>query len=296
MCGRYTLTARRQAVAAALGLDDFFELPPRYNIAPTQWVPTVRLDPDGGGPELSALKWGLIPPWIDEPGIANRLINARAETVAERPAFRSAFRRRRCLIVADGFYEWDRRDGRRPYYFRLNDGRPFAFAGLWERWDKGDEPVESCTLITTAANGVVAPVHDRMPVILRPEDHARWLDPGEHRPAALAGLLVPPPDDWLVVNPVSRRVNNPRNEGPRCIERARLDAPTLIAFPLHPGHGPPLLTPSPPRAWPSSSFGTGNSHKPSTLLDSHVQAASSPLDPGFGRGGQITEESDDLMY
>ena len=218
MCGRYTLTARREAVAAAFDLDDFFDLPPRYNIAPTQWVPAVRLDPEGGGREVSAFKWGLIPPWVDEPGIGNRLINARAETVAERPAFRSAFRRRRCLVVADGFYEWAREYGKSPYYFRLRDGGPFAFAGLWERWERGEEPVESCTLITTEANGVVAPVHGRMPVILKPEDYARWLDPGERRPAALAGLLVPIPEDRMVAHPVSKRVNNPRNEGPGCIE------------------------------------------------------------------------------
>ncbi len=218
MCGRFTLTARREAVAAALDLDDFFELPPRYNIAPTQWVPAVRLDPEAGGREFTALKWGLIPPWVDEPAIANRLINARAETVADRPAFRSAFRRRRCLVVADGFYEWSREYGRSPYYFRLRDGGPFAFAGLWERWERGEEPVESCTLITTAANGVVAPVHGRMPVLHKPEHFARWLDPGEERPDTLRALLAPAPEDWLAAHPVSKLVNNPMNEGPRCIE------------------------------------------------------------------------------
>src|SRR3954451_21977496 len=237
MCERYTLTARRRAIAAAFDLDDFFELPPRYNIAPTQWVPAVRFDSEGCGREVTALKWGLIPPWVEEPGIGNRLINARAETVAERPAFRSAFRQRRCLLAADGFYEWKRGDGRTPYYFRLKDGGPFAFAGLWERWEKGEEPIESCTLITTPANGLVGPVHDRMPVILKPEDYARWLDPEEGRPVALARLLAPPPDAWLDAYPVSKRVNDPRNEGPRCIERPRLDAPTLKALPLHPGHG-----------------------------------------------------------
>src|SRR3954451_15443984 len=154
MCERYTLTARRRAIAAAFDLDDFFELPPRYNIAPTQWVPAVRLDPEGGGRGFLALKWGLIPPWVEEPGIGNRLINARVETVAEKPAFRSAFRQRRCLVVADGFFEWaaSGKGAKVPHYFALRDGGPFAFAGLWERWTKGDDPVETCTLLTTQAN------------------------------------------------------------------------------------------------------------------------------------------------
>src|SRR3954470_2782799 len=198
MCGRFTLTARREAVAAAFDLDDFFDLPPRYNIAPTQWVPAVRLDPEGGGREVSAFQWGLIPPWVEDPGIGNRLINARAETVAERSAFRSAFRHRRCLVGADGFYEWKQEYGKTPYYFRLGAEGPFALAGLWERWEKGEEPVESCTLITTEANSVVGPVHDRMPVILEPSSYSRWLDPEEERTEALKGLLRPLPDDWMV--------------------------------------------------------------------------------------------------
>ena len=164
-------------------------------------------------------KWGLIPSWAKEPGIGNSLINARADTVAEKPAFRSAFKKRRCLAPADGFYEWKRENGKTPYYFRLKDESPFAFAGLWERWEKGDEPVESCTLITCEANGVVGPVHNRMPVILKPEGYARWLDPEEQRSEDLVRLLAPLPDDWLSAHPVGKLVNNPRNEDPRCIER-----------------------------------------------------------------------------
>ncbi len=139
--------------------------------------------------------------------------------MAERPTFRSAFKKRRCLVPADGFYEWKRENGKTPYYFRLKDESPFAFAGLWERWEKGDEPVESCTLITCEANGVVGPVHNRMPVILKLEDYARWLDPKEQRSEALLQLLAPLPDDWLSAHPVGKLVNNPRNEDPRCIER-----------------------------------------------------------------------------
>jgi putative SOS response-associated peptidase YedK len=167
------------------------------------------------------LKWGLIPSWAQEPGIGNKLANARADTVAEKPAFRSAFKKRRCLVLADGFYEWRAGPGgKTPYYFQLKDGSPFAFAGLWERWEKGEEPVESCTLITTEANGVVGPVHNRMPVILDPSSFERWLDPNEQRAEALKAMLVPLPDDWMTAHPVSKLVNNPRNEGPRCVEPA----------------------------------------------------------------------------
>jgi len=220
VCGRYTLKAPREAIAEAFDLADVPQLLPRYNIAPTQAVPVVRLDQASGERGLSLLQWGLIPSWADDPAIGNRLINARAETVAEKPAFRTAFKKRRCLVVADGFYEWKRENGRTPYYFRLKDDSPFAFAGLWERWDKGEDPVESCTLLTCEANGVVAPVHDRMPVILKPEDYARWLDPEEQRRTeALVRLLAPLPDDWLSAQPVGKLVNNPRNEDPQCIER-----------------------------------------------------------------------------
>ena len=219
MCGRYTLKALREIIAEAFDLAEVPQLLPRYNIAPTQPVPVVRLDPASGERELALLQWGLIPSWADDPAIGNRLINARAETVAERPAFRIALKRRRCLVVADGFYEWKRENGKTPYYFRLKHDSPFAFAGLWERWEKGEEPVESCTLLTCAANGVVGAVHDRMLVILKPEDYARWLDTEQPRTEALVRLLAPLPDDWLAAHPVGKLVNNPRNEDPRCIER-----------------------------------------------------------------------------
>ena len=154
MCGRYTLKTSPRTIAEHFELPEVPELLPRFNVAPTQDVPVVRLGDEGRS--LSLLRWGLIPSWADDPAIGNRLINARAETVAEKPAFRTAFKKRRCLVVADGFYEWKRENGKTPYYFRLKDSSPFAFAGLWERWDKGEEPVESCTLLTCEANGVVA--------------------------------------------------------------------------------------------------------------------------------------------
>ena len=219
MCGRYTLKAPRDAVAEAFDLADVPPLLPRFNIAPTQPVPVVRLDPASGERSLALLQWGLIPSWADDPAIGNRLINARAETVADKPAFRTAFQKRRCLVVADGFYEWKRENAKTPYYFRLKAENPFAFAGLYERWEKGDEPVESCTLITCQANGVVGAVHNRMPVILKPDDYARWLDTERPRSEALMQLLAPLPDDWLSAHPVGKLVNNPRNEDPRCIER-----------------------------------------------------------------------------
>lgn len=219
MCGRYTFKSRPKAIAEAFDLPEVpTHLEPRYNIAPTQAVPVVRLEAGSTVRRLALLRWGLIPSWADDPAIGNKLINARAETVAEKPAFRAAFKKRRGLILGDGFYEWQRTNGKTPFYFRLKDEAPFAFAGLFERWEKGAESVESCTLITTKANGVVGPVHDRMPVILKPEDYARWLAPEELRPAAITALLAPLPDDWMTAHPVGKLVNNPRNEGPRCIE------------------------------------------------------------------------------
>ena len=222
MCGRFTLKTSRAKNAELIGSSKSLPLfEPRYNIAPSQPVLAVRIEPERGEREGTMLKWGLIPSWAKEPSIGNNLINARADTIAEKPAFRSAFKKRRCIVLADGFYEWGQTGpgGKTPYYFQMKDGSPFALAGLWDRWEKGEEPVESCTLITTEANGVVGPVHDRMPVILDSESFARWLDP-ERGVTALKAMLAPLPDDWLTAHPVSKLVNNPRNEGPKCIEEA----------------------------------------------------------------------------
>lgn len=220
MCGRFTLKTPAPVLLGLFDLPDAAALPPRYNIAPTQPVVVVRNAPAHPGRELVQMRWGLIPSWADDPAIGNRLINARSETAANKPAFRSAFRQRRCLVPADGFYEWQKVGRKKqPFYFHLRDGGPFAFAGLWEHWQKdADQAIESCTLLTTDANDLVRPLHDRMPVILAPEDYERWLDPGTAIPQ-LEALLRPYPGDAMTAYPVSVQVNNPRNEGPACVER-----------------------------------------------------------------------------
>jgi putative SOS response-associated peptidase YedK len=215
MCGRYTLASPDEIVAETFGLDEVPTLRPRYNIAPTQKVAVVRRE--GSRRRLAELRWGLIPSWAKDPAIGNKLINARAETLAEKPAFRSAFRARRCLVVADGFYEWAKAAGRKqPWYFHLRDARPFGLAGLWERWPgEGGEPLETCTIITTAANELLAPVHDRMPVILEPGAFDAWLDPGSGK--GLVELLRPLPAEAMAAYPVSLLVNSPGNDTPACI-------------------------------------------------------------------------------
>jgi putative SOS response-associated peptidase YedK len=220
MCGRFTLTDPDQDLAEQFDLPEIPALEPRYNIAPTQAVAAVRVAAGGAVRELVLLRWGLIPFWAKDPEIGARLINARSETVAEKPAFRDAFKRRRCLVVADGFYEWQKQQGKKqPFYIRLRAGQPFAFAGLWERWRGAEESiVESCTLLTTSPNGLMQPLHNRMPVILQPRDYELWLDPGVVRAELLQPLLVPYPAEEMEAYPVSRRVNSPDNDDPRCIE------------------------------------------------------------------------------
>ncbi|MDX1624575.1 MAG: SOS response-associated peptidase [Gemmatimonadota bacterium] len=218
MCGRYTLTVGREDLAAAFPLDEApGEIPERYNVAPTQHVAVIA---NRKPRRVEFFHWGLIPFWADDPKIGNRMINARAETLAEKPSFRNAFRRRRCLVLADGFYEWTKRGGKKwPLYLRMKSGEPFAFAGLWERWSgPGGEEVESCTIVTTEANDLVAGFHDRMPVILRPGDYEAWLDPEERDPEELSRLLAPFPSELLEVRPVGRVVNDPSNDRPECVE------------------------------------------------------------------------------
>ena len=220
MCGRYTLASPTERLAEEFGVDAAsIELAPNYNVAPTQQVAAV-LD-EGGQRRLEVLRWGLIPPWADDPGIGSRMINARSETASGKPSFRRAFRERRCLIPADGFYEWQRTNGaKQPYYIHMEDGRPFAFAGLWESWSKGGEgEVRTCTILTTGANALVGEVHDRMPVILAHDAYDVWLDPASERDE-LTGLLAPYPEDEMEAYPVSRFVNSPSNNDPRCIEPA----------------------------------------------------------------------------
>jgi putative SOS response-associated peptidase YedK len=215
MCGRYMLTTPVDSLRQLFLFSERPNLPPRYNIAPTQEVPIVRRTRDGAGRELLLVRWGLVPYWAEDPKIGNRLINARAETLARAPAFRDAYARRRCLVPADGFFEW-RRDGkvRQPLLVRRRDQAPFAFAGLWERWPQpGSGVLRSCTIVTCPPNALIAQVHDRMPVILASADFERWLDPA----AGGGELLRPCPAEWLEALPVGPRVNSPQNDDAECI-------------------------------------------------------------------------------
>jgi putative SOS response-associated peptidase YedK len=215
MCGRFAFYSPREAVRAVFGVELPFDPAPHYNVAPTQVVAAIRAGPSG--PEGVQLRWGLVPYWARDVAIGNRLINARAESLGDRPAFRDAFRRRRCVVLASGFYEWRREaTGRTPHYVAPRHGQPLAFAGLWERWERGAAPLETCTIITTEASRALATLHERMPVILPPEALGEWLDPRQPA-AALARLLRPAPEDLLVFHPVSRAVNSPAQEGPGLI-------------------------------------------------------------------------------
>ena len=220
MCGRYSLHSNPHVVALQFGLAHAPEYEARYNVAPGTPVLAVRTDSNRARVGR-LLHWGLIPSWAKEPGIGNRLINARAETVIEKPSFRTAFQRRRCIIPADGYYEWASVGGRKqPYYVRARGDELFGFAGLYDRWSGagGGKPIDSCTIVTTEANPLTRPVHARMPVILPVEAYAHWLDPDNSDLDALAALLKPAPDDRMSIHPVSLRVNNVRNEGPVLIE------------------------------------------------------------------------------
>jgi len=218
MCGRFTLTVDTQKLAEAFTqFEPPKELSPRYNIAPSQPVAVVA---NTGQNKVDFFVWGLIPSWAKDPKIGNRMINARSETLAEKPSFRTAYRRRRCLVLADGFYEWRKNPDKTktPVYLQLKSKEPFAFAGLWEQWHSphGDE-VLSCTIITTRPNDFVAQIHNRMPVILPPQAYEQWLDPAEQQPDRLQPLLGPYPAQEMSAYPVSRVVNNPQNESPDCI-------------------------------------------------------------------------------
>jgi putative SOS response-associated peptidase YedK len=219
MCGRFAQRTDPKRVAKWFGVEEVPELEPRYNIAPTQEILGVRETEDGR--EVAFYKWGLIPSWAKDTSIATRLINARSETVREKPAFRQAFKQRRCVIPADGFYEWQRTEGRKqPFFFQMRDESPFGFAGLWEQW-KGEEGqvINSCTILTTEANEVLKPVHDRMPVILHPDDYALWLEHDTRKLEMVEDLLRPYPAEEMASYPVSTLINRPRSQGERLIER-----------------------------------------------------------------------------
>jgi putative SOS response-associated peptidase YedK len=218
MCGRFAFYSPAEATAALFHASGALDLDARYNVAPTQLVASIRNTEAGAGRELVALRWGLVPFWAKDPSIGNRMINARAETVAEKPAFRAAFRRRRCLVLADGFYEWHKEGtGKTPYFISMASGEPFAFAGLWEHWEskESDDVIESATLITAGANEFMSRLHHRMPVILEPGTAGSWLA-GDDASLEHAIANMPPLRAW----PVERTVNSPRNEGAELIEPA----------------------------------------------------------------------------
>ena len=219
MCGRFTLTVDPGELQEAFNIDIPSQYASRYNIAPSQPVAVI---PNDGKHHLDFFVWGLIPSWAKDPSIGNRMINARAETLAEKPSFKNSFRRRRCLVLADGFYEWQKQDGGKgkiPMYIHLKTKKPFAFAGLWDLWHASDgSEIRSCTIITTEPNSMMASIHNRMPVILSPNAYAVWLDPGEKPADQLSTLLKPYPADEMLAYPVSRTVNSPNNDIPECIQ------------------------------------------------------------------------------
>jgi putative SOS response-associated peptidase YedK len=241
MCGRFTLRTPATVLIEHFDLDvrgdrqlPLFE--PRYNIAPTQEILVVRSDPADERRKADMMRWGLIPSWSTgaKAGSGPPMINARCETLAEKPMFRSAMRRRRCLIPVDGFYEWQQsasgaRGKKQPYFIHRPDERPFAFAGLWETWTQRNEPspeadrlkIDSCTIVTTEANATLSALHDRMPVVLAPCDYAMWLDPTVEEPAAIKHLLAPCGEEDLVAEPVGTHVNRVANDDPRCVEVQR---------------------------------------------------------------------------
>lgn len=224
MCGRYTLRTPVEDLAKFFHLAETPPLTPRYNIAPTQPVATVLVLT--GDRQFQLMRWGLIPPWAKDLSVGSRMTNARAETIAEKPAFRAALRERRCLVMADGFYEWQQKGTlKQPYYVVKKDKSPFAFAGLWERWEPPDsgEPMESCTIITTEANALVRAFHERMPIILDADDFDLWLDPDVTEPQRLLPLLKPYPAEEMEAYPVSNIVNSPAHESGECVQHVLPD-------------------------------------------------------------------------
>ena len=220
MCGRFTRKEKDRHLAEALKVAFPSDITPRYNIAPSQQVACVRSIPESKERECVELKWGLVPSWAKDVSIGNKMINARAETASEKPSFRKAFKHHRCVVLADGYYEWNREGkAKQPFYIQFKDQRMFAFAGLWERWEKGsDGPLETCALLTIEPNAVMEPIHHRMPVILQPRDYDTWLDPGIQDPTLLSSLLHPYPSEEMETFPVSPMVNNPRNDSADCVK------------------------------------------------------------------------------
>ncbi len=224
MCGRFTLIARRDDLARDLGIPREAipeDLKPRYNIAPSQPVPILL---DDGEIRFALFQWGLVPHWAKDPAIGNRMINCRSETITEKPTFRGPFRKQRCLIIADGFYEWfaqEKGTAKIPYYIRMKSGRPFTFAGLWSRWTAPDgEELLTCTIITGEPNEMISEIHHRMPIIVPPDHRTAWLDPEQKSEEYLLGLLRPYDPEAMEMFPVTRWVNSPAHDDPQCVEPA----------------------------------------------------------------------------
>ena len=219
MCARYVITSPAAAVRALFAYDEQPDFPPRYNVAPTQPIPIVRLH--DGKRSYALARWGFLPAWVKDPRTFSLLINARGESVQEKPAFRNAMRRRRCLIPADGFYEWSDATPRRPYFVRPKSGGPIAFAGLWETWTgPNGEEVDTAAIVTTAANRLLAPIHDRMPVIVAPDAFNLWLDCAKVDATTAVALIIPATEALLECYPVSNAVNRAANDLPELIAPA----------------------------------------------------------------------------
>ncbi|MBN2328715.1 MAG: SOS response-associated peptidase [Candidatus Omnitrophica bacterium] len=232
MCGRFSLISSEELIKKIFRLNRA-PLQRRFNIAPSQDAPVIRITHDCGDREMVWMRWGLVPSWAKDPSIGSRMINAKSETLFDKPSFRKAARVRRCLIPADGFFEWKKeKNAKQPYYIHLRDESPFAMAGLWEVWKAEDGGLlETCTIITTDANELILPIHNRMPAILPAEACGVWLDPDRQDPETLQPLLRPYDAHEMALRPVSRAVNNPRNDDPSCIE----------AIEENPSNGDPLL-------------------------------------------------------
>ena len=218
MCGRYTVTSPPEALRTLFGYEEEPNFPPRYNVAPAQPIAIVRLVEDQR--HFALVRWGLLPSWVKDPKTFALLINARGETVLEKPAFRAAMKRRRCLIPADGFYEWQEEGGRkRPFFIHAKSGAPLAFAGLWETWiGPNGEELETAAIVTTRANRTLAPIHERMPVIVPPEAFDLWLDCAKVDALTAAALITPAPEDLLEAYEISTAVNRTANDGPKLLE------------------------------------------------------------------------------
>ena len=237
MCGRYRLSKRKQLIEEYFETANEVDWEPRYNIAPSQNVGIIRQDPSRPRRDFSQVRWGLIPYWAKEASIGHKMINARSETVADKPAFREAFKNRRCLIPADGFYEWMRTGkAKQAFHFGMQDDSLFAFAGIWDRWkDAAGNLVETCSILTSTPNSLLAAVHDRMPVILERDDYELWLDPGFKDLNALSEMLRPFNPALMSSYPVSTRVNSPKNDDPECAAEIALQGATERAEQLLPG-------------------------------------------------------------